>query len=514
MIASNLNNKLSTKYCEHDIKCGNTGTNHCQGCGQLYCVDHYLEHHSNIQEHLEYVINIHRLLEENLKSLTSPLPMEQIHELKMKSIEIEKTINIMQERLQDLIVKGQQNLKKPSIKMTYDGESDRNDYLENDIEQVRTDIEELGAKLQEINSDDQVKPSPDEEETIQKIEVIGSNTTSRITRKIRLSHNYVQWIRGPAKKMVNGVTHVADVYTQRKDIDDTVVQAVKQGLIQQKLNPSTQSVFAEMTSNWKFEGENADRGFISASIWMRDPQGRRILVKTQGHPLSAVNEWLAYILGETLGLPVNEVQIAIYQNKLVTLHTDIAHENEKTVTFMELPKLTRKILLTYPIMGSMDLFDHIIQNVDRTPRNILITMPDTTARASDPAYLKIHLIDHSFSFGVGKREVISAIACKLHSKHLSVVKFDPIDIGRKFEQYLSKLPIPDRIVIRKTLTNFAAITDDQLDSWMTKVQDLLSTSQYKRIYDALSRQRDIAKYYAVQWGIGIISSSMKPYETN
>lgn len=508
MIASNLNNKLSTKSCEHDIKCENTGTDHCQGCGQRYCVDHYLEHHSNLQEHWEYVVNTHRLLQGNWKSLTTPVPSKQTHELKRKSNEIEGTIDVIQERLRDLIAKGQRDIKNPSMKV----DPDRNDYLENDIEQVQAEIEELRAKLQEINSDDQIKSLPDEEEIIQKIDMTAFNTAAKITRKIRLSHNYVQWIRGPAKKMVDGVTHVTDAYTQRKDIDDAVVQAVKQGLIQQKLNPSGKSAFAEITSDWKFEGENADRGFISASIWMRDPQGRRILVKTQGHPLSAVNEWLAYVLGESLGLPVNEVQIAIYQNKLATLHTDIAHRNEKTMLFMELPKLTRKLLLTYPIMGSMDLFDHIIQNVDRTPRNILVTMPDTNGLTGDPAYLKIHLIDHSFCFGVGKREVISAIACKLHSKHFSVVKFDPIDTGRKFEQYLGRLPMSDRILMRKTLTNFAAITDDQYDSWMIKMQDLLSTSQYRRIYDALSRQRDIAKYYVVQWGIGAISSSMKPYE--
>ena len=325
-------------------------------------------------------------------------------------------------------------------------------------------IEELGAQLEEeIDDDDdddddgdsnQPKTSSNEEGTVGRKGVIGSNTTSRITRKIRLSHNYIRYIRGPARKMVNGVIHVTEVYTQRKDVDEEIVQAVKQGLTKQKNSQSTKSVFAEITSDWKYDGENTDRGFISVSLWMRDPQG---------HPLFAVKEWLAYVLGESLDLPVNRVQIAIYQNKLVTLHTDVAHENETTTSFMDLPKLTRKILLTYPIMGSMDLFDH------------------------------------SFSFGVGKREVISAIACKLHSKHLSVVKFDPINVGRKFEQYLSKLPILGRITTRKTLINFAAITDDQFNNWMNKVQDLVSNRQHNRIYDVLVRQRDIAKYYTIQW---------------
>lgn len=512
MIASNLNEKLPNESCEYSIKCTNSGIHHCQGCGQLYCTEHHIEHRHDLQEHFEYITHIQQLLKQNLKTILSQLPAEQARQLKTKSNEIEQTATTIQKRLEHLINTDNQNCKQ--------FDPDQNDYLENNIEQLRKDIEEFAAQLEEIDEDDDtndndpMQTSQHVNETGERKGVIGSNTTSRITRKIRLAHNYIRFIRGPAKKMVNGVTHVTEAYTQRKDIDESILQAVRQGLTKQKTNQSHNSTFAEITSDWKYEGENVDRGFISASLWMRDPQGRRILAKIQGHPLSAVNEWLAYVIGESLDLPVNRIQIGIYQNKLVTLHTDVAHENETTTTFMDLPKLTRKILLTYPIMGSMDLFDHVIQNVDRTARNILITMPETSALASDPSYMKIHFIDHSFCFGVGKREVISAIACKLHSKHLSVVKFDPINAGRKFEQYLTKLPILDRITIRKTLINFAAITDDQLSNWMNKVQDLLSNGQFNRIYDVLVRQRDIAKYYTIQWGMGPISSSIKSNERN
>ncbi|CAF3752583.1 unnamed protein product [Rotaria sp. Silwood1] len=493
----------------------------------------------------------------SLSSTDTTLDLEkQIHEFKTKSEDIEKRINLIQQQLHDIIYQDKQNLTKQLITMTNGLEHYQNDCLENDIEQLRKDIEGLKSNLDEINHENQTMKSSstnfvstNEENRLQfvvgisrnsaiqhaddttalshrylkqmspsilnineservlteeeeMIGVINFNTTSRVSHKIHLSHNYIRWIRGPAKIMIHGITHVADVYTQGMHISDAVAQAVKQGLDKQKQNAMTKnslkSAFAKITPDWMFEGENADRGFISASIWMRDPQGQRILVKTHGHPLSAVNEWLAYILGRSLGLPVNEVQIAIYLNKLVSLHADIANENEKIITFMELPKQTRKSLLTYPIIESMDLFDHIIQNVDRTPRNILITMPNTTAITDDTSTWKIHLIDHAFCFGVGKRDVISAIACKLHSKHLSVVKFDPIDEGRKFERYLSKLPIADRNLIRNTLNRFAAITDDQFDSWMNEVHDLLSSSQYNRIHDVLCRQRDIARYYTVQ----------------
>ncbi|CAF1525411.1 unnamed protein product, partial [Didymodactylos carnosus] len=46
--------------------------------------------------------------------------------------------------------------------------------------------------------------------------------------------------------------------------------------------------FVEIGPDWTVEGEKLDCGFSSAS--MRDPQGRRVLIKTQDHPLCAANE--------------------------------------------------------------------------------------------------------------------------------------------------------------------------------------------------------------------------------
>lgn len=518
----NPGDELLKEYCKYDVKCEKTATNHCQGCGQIYCMDHYWENQRKLQDHFEYVMRRQCLLKQNLKLLTSQLSKDtildykkQIHDLKMKSHEIDKVAGIIQQRLHGIIItEDKQDLKKQLCTMTKGLDPDQDDYLENDIERLKNDIEDLKTKLEEINIDNQIRPSQGKEKMV---DVIGSDAVPKVTHKVRLAHNYIHWIRGPAKVMIHGATNVVDMYTQGKCISDAVVQAVMQGLAKQRQNAmerqtsnsSFQPVFAEITPDWTFEGKNVDRGFISASVWMRDPRDRRILVKTQGHPLCAVNEWLGFIIGRELGLPVNEVQIAIYQNKLVTLHTDIAHENEKTIVFMDLPKEIRKILLSHPIMESMDLFDHIIQNVDRTARNILITMPNTTAIANDIRTLKIHLIDHSFSFGVGKRHVIGAIACKFHSKHFSVVKFDPIDEERKFEQYLKKVPIVDRTLIRKTLNHFAAITDDQFNSWMTEVCDLLSATQYIRIHDVLRRQRDLARDYAMQRNLFSTSSSIK-----
>ena len=320
--------------------------------------------------------------------------------------------------------------------------------------------------------------------------------------------------RSPLKVMIDGPRHVVDSWAQGKHISESVLLAVKQGLARQRQLESENNtdkhllkpVFGEITSDWKLEGANPDRGFSSASLWMRDPQGRRILVKIQDHPLCAANEWFAYAFGEFIGLPVNEVQIATYENNLVTLHADVTGDDEDVFTFMELPKSTRKTLLTDPMMESMYLFDHVIQNADRNPRNILVTRPKA---ADGAATIRMHLIDHSACFGMGKLNGISAVACKMHSQHLAVVKFEPTGEAKKFEQFLGKLPTGDRVLIRKTLNRFASISDEQFQNWLDVVRDFLSSAQYERILDVLCRERDIAKRYTIQWGIEVRASTDK-----
>jgi hypothetical protein len=470
----------------------------------------------------------------------------------MESNELERIISMLQQQLQVLIDEDKQDFYNQSTMTICEVELDQYNSLEDDIEHLRKDIEELELILKEINSSDQKRTSQgqsdihdmnnlqspssnlvppntkietddttilsdnelaliqvenemhsDDEEEEEMIGISDSNTTSRISQKIHLSNNIIRWLRGPAKIMFDGTMHVFDVLAQGTHISDAAIQAVKQKQISPKKpmnNNSFKPAFVEITSDWKFESENPNRGFNSPSIWMRDPQGRRILFKIQGHPLCAANEWLAYTLGRQLGLPVNEVQISIYQNNLVTVHTDVAHEHEKTLTFMELPKQTRRTLLTDRIMGCMNLFDHIIQNADRNQRNILITMPNTTA-IDDAAKMKIHLIDHASCFGMGKFSIISLIACKFHTNHLSIYKFDPINEARKFKHYLRRIPMADRTLMKNILNRFATISNNQFDNWINEIQDLISPSQCNRIRDVLYRQRDIIKFSSTQWDV-------------
>jgi hypothetical protein len=141
-------------------------------------------------------------------------------------------------------------------------------------------------------------------------------------------------------------------------------------------------------------------------------------------------------------------------------------------------------------------------------------MTNTNNINHDNDILKVHFIDHSNCFGMGKLNGISLVASKFHTNHLAVVKFDPIQKSKQFEKYLTKLTIQDRTLISKTLNKFASITDEQFDTWINQIRDLLSDSQYNRIHGVLRRQRDIAKRYTIQWGIYLLSFNQKSIETN
>ncbi|UJR17438.1 hypothetical protein I4U23_004333 [Adineta vaga] len=348
-------------------------------------------------------------------------------------------------------------------------------------------------------------------------DIIDPSNRPQCDGKIRLANNIVSCLRGPFKIVATGPLTLADALAKGRHVQETIIEAVKRKATkpndnssddpQQPTKNSIKSPFVEITSDWKYEGANADAGFNSPSVWMRDLQDRRILMKTQDLPICAANEWLAYVLGVQIGLPINQVQIAVYENNLVTLHTDVAGKDEKCLTFMDLTKERGKKLLTDPILGSMHLFDRIIQNVDRNPRNILITIPKTADIEDDATTFKIHLIDHALCFGMGKLNGLSIIAGKFHTHHLSVGKFDPIHQTKKFERYLSKLSASDRVLMSKTLNRFAAITNEQIDSWITEIQSLLTSTQYNRIHSVLYLQRDLVKRYTMQWGISSKSST-------
>ncbi|CAF1459370.1 unnamed protein product [Adineta ricciae] len=356
----------------------------------------------------------------------------------------------------------------------------------------------------------------DDDDEDRMVVYLGSDAELQINHEVRFSNNIVRWLRGPFKAMVQGLLKTVDLFAKGTHISEYILDAVRKGLAKQGQNSAVQKTtghsikptFAEITSDWKLEGKNEDEGYSSSSLWIRNPQGERILIKIQELPLCAVNEWLAYVLGKVLGLPVNEVQIAVYENQLATLHSDAEEEGEKTVTFKDLPKKKRDLLLKQPIMEEMDIFDHIIQNVDRNQQNILLTVPKTVDVENDDEQIKakIHLIDHASSFGMGKVSGVSTMAAKFHSNHLSIVKFDPVQKSKQFEKYLRDLPVEDRPLISKTLERFANITDEQLDSWITEIQALLSPGQYNRIYSALRRQRDVVKRCLSQWGAQVDSN--------
>jgi hypothetical protein len=139
MISSNLIDDLSNEHCKYDMKCKRSIINHCQGCGQMFCMDHYFEHQEKLQEHFKYVMYTLDLVKQKWNSLVSEIPTDavldlinQIYEYSLKSDEVEKTAII----IKNLINEGKQDLKKQSVIMINGSKFDHNDYLENDIERL------------------------------------------------------------------------------------------------------------------------------------------------------------------------------------------------------------------------------------------------------------------------------------------------------------------------------------------------------------------------------------------
>lgn len=513
---------------------------------------------------------LNKRFKESVANLSSNIKtdlIEPIDDFKMKANEITKIALGIEQKLQASVDEDEQRTALPSIASS----KHQHDFFENEIQRLRHDIHQLTLKLEYIddyarknesqgellirdlptiktplgsdlsNSSNSITQTDDGKVLShlvlqlrspsilyltenQIVEVANENETGGITIDLnsnaKISHkihlnNTVAYLRGPLRVMKDGSIHLIEVFAQGTHISDSVIQAVKQSTARQNQKVSGETshhnplppTFVEITPQWQFEGENSHRGFSGQSIWLRDPDGKRVLVKTHDHPFCAVNEWLAYALAIALGLPINKIQISTYQNNVVTLHTDVADENEETMTLMDLPRPLRKQLMADPIMESMDIFDHLLQNVDRNPTNILITIPKGTNIEDPAAKPKFYLIDHSACFGMGHLSTIRFVAYKFHRHHLVVVKFDPEKEAQKFEQYLMGLPTADRALIGNTLNFFAKITDDQFDAWLTEVQDLLSTPEHDRVGEVLRRQRDIARRYTVQWGIASPSSS-------
>ena len=338
---------------------------------------------------------------------------------------------------------------------------------------------------------------------------VGTHLGPKTRHKAHLSNNIIRIVRGPLKDMIHQTMVAIDVYGRELRPIELIQQAVLNGLErqnrrlaqQQRQRNALKPAYTQITSDWTFEGENDDQGLSSISIWMRNPHGQRCLVKTEDHPLSAANEWLVYVLGRTIGLPINVVQIALYQDQLVTLHIDVTGADEKMITYMDSPREKRKLLLYEPLLLRMEVLDRLVQNVDRNQRNILITIPKAADINADPLQMKIHFVDHGASFGMHKLNAIGIVASKLHCNRIGVISFEPEEEAQTFDHYLNKLSVEDRPFISDMLNRFAAITDKHLQRWMNEIKDLLTTDQYHRISEVLRLKRDVAKRCVIYWNL-------------
>ena len=370
MNCSNMVHNSADEECAYAIQCEKLARSFCLGCGQKYCTDHCLKHQMQIQRHFERIIHTQKTLYKKSKSVISQLSVDsilhligQIYHFKMKSDAIEKTIQRMEQQIENLNNGNMQRSTDQSIAMSNGLEFDPENCLENIIGQLRQDIKELKIKFNEISNDNEGRtesmqsrmsdrngavksqsevtqsvgqerpfqsientlnkdsaarsnctssltrllfkqlsstmldsdeaenetdPQAQEEDNEETVVVIDSNTTPRVAKQIRLSNNIIRLVRGPFKTILDDTMHAIDVYTEEINTSNVVVAAVKQGWDKQKRMAIAEQMnrnalkppFMEITSDWMFEGTNANQGLSSRTIWMRNPQGQRILIKT------------------------------------------------------------------------------------------------------------------------------------------------------------------------------------------------------------------------------------------
>ena len=145
MIPSKLVNKSSNEYSKHDVMYDYGDTNNSQRYERVYGKDNSLEYRRELQEHIEYVLKTHGLFIQNLKSFITQLSadaildlIKEIYQFKTELDDIQKTAHKLQQQLQEEINEDKQALE--------------NQYLENDIENLRKDIDHLKLELEQFTN--------------------------------------------------------------------------------------------------------------------------------------------------------------------------------------------------------------------------------------------------------------------------------------------------------------------------------------------------------------------------
>lgn len=306
------------------------------------------------------------------------------------------------------------------------------------------------------------------------------------------------WYQKPGKVVKQALGRVMDTVVPLPLAESAIVRAIELRLTSEKVARVTRQgisavhaevapAFTDLTHGWQVLGDNSERGLSNASFWARDPQGQRVMIKIQNLPEGSANERLAFSLGTALGLPVNEVQLGLWEGQVVSLHRDVAREGEQALAIVDLALQERLAATSDPRLAQMELFDQVIQNTDRNPRNILVVKP----RAGESTPLRLYLIDHTNAFGVGRLPV-SLLAAKFKLKGLAWVYFSPDFEARAFGQYLAGLPPEQWTKVRPLLERFGALTDKQIDVLLQDVHGLLPPEREQLIRRPLQLKRNIA----------------------
>ncbi|UJR14560.1 hypothetical protein I4U23_001556 [Adineta vaga] len=159
----------------------NSGILTCNGCRQVFCGKHVLEHRQNLTNELEDIIQDHDSLQEELQqSIDEHVLIERINQWEKISLTTIRTVaETIRQQLQQMIDKSNKQLSKSCVDIANNIRSSRDadDFCENDLTQW---IQQLNKLKQELVRQSSVQIIEDEQSVIRLIKIYQNESSDKI----------------------------------------------------------------------------------------------------------------------------------------------------------------------------------------------------------------------------------------------------------------------------------------------------------------------------------------------
>ena len=138
------------KQCTHDDGCKQVAVTNCEGCSKAFCIKHFTNHRSLLEEEMKMIIDEHDLLKNSLdQQINKPL-IKEVDQWEKESMEkVQQRANeLRQELLQSTVNSANdlsKNLQQLSDKLAESRENDS--FIETDLQSWKNTLSNLKANL-------------------------------------------------------------------------------------------------------------------------------------------------------------------------------------------------------------------------------------------------------------------------------------------------------------------------------------------------------------------------------